>query len=110
VNFFFLKRNRLLKPRDFRYTEKVGCRKKSPHFVLLFKHNLEGVTRLGLTVSRKNGNAVKRNYIKRFLREFFRLNQHNLKNFDFVLIVRRPFTKQNTIFVKNELDELFSIK
>lgn len=88
----------------------MGCKKKSPHFVLLFNDNFNGISRLGLTVSRKNGNAVKRNYIKRFLREFHRLNQHNFKSFDFVLIVKRSFTKQNSIFIKNELDELFSIE
>ncbi len=88
----------------------MGCKKKSPHFVLLFNHNNNCISRLGLTVSRKNGNAVKRNYIKRFLREFYRLNQHHFKNFDFVLIVRRSFTKQNSVFIKNELDELFSIE
>ncbi len=88
----------------------MGCRKKSPHFVLLFNTNLNGISRLGLTVSRKNGNAIKRNYIKRFLKEFFRLNQHSFKSFDFVLIVKRSFSKQNSIFIKNELDELFSIE
>ncbi len=45
--------------------------------------------RLGLSVSRSVGNAVKRNRIKRLLREAFRLMQHDLpKGYDFVVVVR----------------------
>ncbi len=34
--------------------------------------------RLGITVTRKVGNAVRRNRIKRLFREIFRQNQHQL--------------------------------
>ena len=34
--------------------------------------------RLGLVVSRKVGGAVVRNRVKRYIREFFRLNRHRL--------------------------------
>lgn len=86
----------------------MGCVRKSPHFVLLTGASVNGFSRLGITVSKKNGNAVKRNYIKRFLREFYRLNKHKFENLDFVIIVRQSFTKKNSIFIKNELDEIFS--
>ena len=44
--------------------------------------------RLGLTVSRRVGNAVKRHRIKRLLREAFRMNQHNWPGqYDLVVIV-----------------------
>jgi ribonuclease P protein component len=44
--------------------------------------------RLGLTVSRRVGNAVKRHRIKRLLREAFRLNQHAWPGrYDLVVIV-----------------------
>jgi ribonuclease P protein component len=45
--------------------------------------------RFGMSVSRKVGTAVRRNRIRRLLRESFRLMQHDLpRSYDFVVVVR----------------------
>jgi ribonuclease P protein component len=53
------------------------------------KPNELGHPRLGISISRRVGTAVKRNRIKRLLREAFRLMQHDLPaRYDFVVVVR----------------------
>lgn len=53
------------------------CRKRAGPVIIYGKPNDLGYCRLGLSVSRKVGAAVKRNRIKRLLREAFRLSQHD---------------------------------
>ena len=54
--------------------------------------NDAGHHRLGLAISRRAGNAVMRNRIRRLLRESFRLRQHELplsdRSYDLVISVR----------------------
>lgn len=51
--------------------------------------NALAFTRLGLSVAARVGSAVKRNRIKRLLREAFRLSQHDLPGgYDLVVVVR----------------------
>ena len=53
------------------------------------KANDFGHCRLGISISRKVGTAVRRNRIKRLLRESFRLMQHDLPvGYDLVIVVR----------------------
>jgi ribonuclease P protein component len=53
------------------------------------KANALGHGRLGISISRKVGTAVRRNRIKRLLREAFRLMQHDLPGgYDLVVVVR----------------------
>jgi ribonuclease P protein component len=57
--------------------------------VLFGVPNNKSVTRLGFSTSRKVGNAVRRNRIRRLLRESFRLLQHDLPaGYDLVIVVR----------------------
>ncbi len=62
---------------------------------------------MGLIVSKKiERHAVKRNWIKRILRETFRKNRHNehgqLRKMDWVIRLRRPVTKDESIQLATE--------
>ena len=58
--------------------------------LLVFAANNEtGITRIGLSVSKKNGNSVVRHRIRRLLKEAYRLEQHQIpEGLDLILIPR----------------------
>lgn len=61
---------------------------RGPLLVFALPNDL-GHPRLGLSVTRRVGTAVKRNTIKRRLRDAFRLLQHDLpRGYDLVVVVR----------------------
>jgi len=76
LRFFFTKADRILKRSEFLQLSKFGKKIQNRHFVTIFAPDRFQRTRLGITVTRKVGNATTRNRIKRFSREYFRLNRH----------------------------------
>lgn len=105
--FSFHKDERIRNRRDFQIVYDRGVRRGSEHFVVVFLENTSGTKRLGITVSKKVGNAVKRNRIKRLVREFFRLNKARLPGAgDIVVIARRHRDDLTYRKVSRELGEL----
>jgi len=87
TKFGFSKDARLLKPSEFDRVFRNKCSCSDASLVLYIASGETESARVGLVVSRKCGNAVKRNRWKRLLREAFRLEQHRLTpGCDFVLI------------------------
>jgi ribonuclease P protein component len=71
----FTKGDRLLKRSDFVALSLNGKKVQNKHFVLLYVTSEKEESRLGITVTKRVGKSVTRNRIKRYCREFFRLNR-----------------------------------
>ena len=77
--FGYPKELRLRKRREYLLCYEQGKRYYSRHFFLFVRWREQGCgLRFGTAVSKKIGKAVKRNRVKRLLKEFFRLNRHAL--------------------------------
>ena len=83
----FRKCQHLRKGADFDRVYALRCVTRSRRLTVFAAPNPGGGLRVGLSVSRKHGNAVLRNRIKRLLREAFRLSRHELpEGLDLVLV------------------------
>jgi len=72
---------------------KEGRRWECSCFTLIYEENALGYGRLGVIVSKKLGNAVERNRVKRMFREVYRCNVRNSPPFFDILIKPRPGVK-----------------
>ena len=87
------KRIRLRRNQDFKKVYARGKPVRNRSFVLIVKNNGLDHPRVGFSITKKMGNAVTRNRLKRRLREIVRLYRHKLgRPIDIVVI-----PKQNTL-------------
>ncbi|MCF6266394.1 MAG: ribonuclease P protein component [Desulfuromusa sp.] len=101
---------RLRKSWEYQLVKKMGCKFYTPHFVLLVSDNKINNSRLGVTVSRKIGNAVQRNRLKRIIREFFRTRKHLFSGLrDYSVIARRGVAQLTSSEINLELKKLFFV-
>jgi ribonuclease P protein component len=86
----FLPKYRLRCPADFRRAYERRC-SAADDLIVVFAHaNGLPQTRLGLSVSRRVGNAVVRNRWKRVTREVFRLTSGQLPGGIDLIVIPRP--------------------
>ena len=102
-----VKQAKMVKTDDFSSVFNLRKRIASQHLAVRYKPNEHNRPRLGLIVGKKTAKlAVWRNYMKRGLRELFRLNQHRLPVLDLVIQVQKPFEKAEFMQIKQEFEQL----
>jgi len=99
----FRPQDRIRKRSEYQSIYDKGRRIPSSSFVLFVQENDLGRPRLGITVTRRLGGAVKRNRGKRLIREIFRRHKAELSNVDIVVNGRPGLPDAEYATVEREL-------
>lgn len=93
--------------KDFQKIIKNNKSFRTKYFYIYKQNHEENIYHFGLSVGKKIGNAVRRNKVKRQLREILSKN-HYQKNFDCIIIVKREINDAD--FQKIQEDLNFALK
>lgn len=81
---------KLKKNSDFSNVYKNGSSKANRYLVMYVMENNENYNRLGISISKKVGNSVKRHYFKRCVKESYRLHEEMFNSgLDIVVLARQ---------------------
>ena len=109
LGFCFPGSARLKKRWEFKRLQDRGRRIWSRRFILYVRRGATKRSRIGITVSRKVGNAVRRNRIKRWIREVYRLHpQLSPRPLDIVVIAKRGIDDFSYDTIRDELIDVFN--
>ncbi|MDP1522470.1 ribonuclease P protein component [Methylotenera sp.] len=104
-----VKQAKMIKTDDFSSVFNFRKRISTQYLAIHYQPNMHQRARLGLVVGKKTAKlAVNRNYMRRVLREFFRLNQHQICHVDLIIRVQKKFGRGDFIQIKQEFDFLIS--
>lgn len=104
------KKYRIKKNEEFQKIFKRGKSVANRQFIVYRLENGCGHFRIGLSVSKKIGNAVVRNRIKRYIRQaFHELAKDISQSHDLIIIARKPAKDMNYHEVKKSLIHVLKI-
>lgn len=99
----FRPQERIRKRKEFLLIYKKGRRYKGKYFNLIYLSNSLDFSRVGIVVSRKIGNAVQRNRVKRWMRDLFRKNKNLIKiSVDMVIIPKKEILETTRSSLQQE--------
>ena len=100
---------RIRKKKDFLYIYKKGRRHRGKYFNIIYLSSDSSFSRMAVVISKKVGNAVKRNKIKRWMRTLFRRNKDLLESsFDIIIIAKKEILEAS--WLKLQEDYFIAIK
>jgi ribonuclease P protein component len=98
------KLNTVKKNEEFTKVIKKGIYYRTPYFTIYNYPNQFNCYRFGISVGKKNGNAVTRNKIKRQFRNIIDKYKNNYSNNeDYIIIVKKDYS----VNLFNEIEKLF---
>jgi ribonuclease P protein component len=104
----FPKSERLLKRNEFLQLSSSRRKIHTKHFIIIRGDAGAPLTRIGITVSRKTGNAVARNRCKRLIREFYRRNKGLFIASDYNVIAKPGAAQLEFLDLVQELADALS--
>ena len=110
TRFNFSTKNRITDKKEFDILYKTGEKIFGKYLVINYSLLSENEpSRLGLTVSKKvDKNAANRNYIKRVLREIFRIKKENFtNNFAIVITAKKSVKEKKYQEITDDLNRIF---
>lgn len=78
------------------------------HYSIFYQKNDLPHFRFAISVGKKFGGAVARNLVKRRLREIIRFKKDEIKNYDFVIVVRSESKNLEFQEMKEKINKLLS--
>ncbi len=104
TKYGFASRYKLLKTDEFSSVFSFKQRIFGERLALHVLPNTLGFPRLGIVVSKKTSRrAVDRNYMRRIIREWFRLHRSMMSGHDMVVRVNKPFARSEAELARKEL-------
>ncbi|MDP4084677.1 MAG: ribonuclease P protein component [Bacillota bacterium] len=102
---------RIKKNKDFQEVFQKGRSFANRQFVVyVFRKQGQPTFRIGLSVSKKIGNAVTRNKIKRYVRQsIFELKELLYTEYDYVIIARNPTAEMDFFEIKKSLQHVLKV-
>lgn len=102
------KRGHLRKADEISSVFGFKCRVSSPHFIALGRPNGLAFPRLAIMVTKKTARlAVKRNYMRRVVREYFRTHLPEIAPQDIIVRITKPFIQQEFANIYQEIAVIF---
>lgn len=101
--------NRVRKSQEFQKLIHTGKKVANAEYALYYLPKKEEMNRIGITLSKKIGNAVERNKLKRQVRMMCQdLIDFETCKFDAIIIVRFAYKNHDYLTNKNSLEKLFN--
>ena len=103
--------NRIKKNEDFALTIKQGKTHQSSSYRIHVRKSEKGYTRVGISVSKKIGNAVVRSRVKRQIRAICdSVIQYDKQSLDIVIIAKNLFLENSFQDNKNQFFDLLNLQ